>query len=62
MKEDNKWINMVYILSIIIMYDFVEVWWIVSQRILHFCDVIPLFFCSTKITFESMIIITNASV
>lgn len=43
-------------------YDFVEVWLIVSQRILHFCDVIPLFFCSTKITFESMIIITNASV
>lgn len=25
------------------MYDFVEVWLIVSQRILHFCDVIPLF-------------------
>lgn len=44
MKEDNKWINMVYILSIVIMYDFVEVWLIVSQRILHFWDVIPFFF------------------
>lgn len=48
MKEDNKWINMVYILSIIIMYDFVEVWWIVSQRILHFCDVISLGFFAVQ--------------
>lgn len=31
------------------MYDFVEVWLIVSQRILHFCDVIPFFLAVQKL-------------
>lgn len=31
------------------MYDFVEVWLIVSQRILHFWDVIPFFFAVQKL-------------